>query len=117
MTETIAQERATGTGTGSAQSSTPTPPRPFVRGKSLYLGEQKITVRGVTYGPFSSDPGGGFDPDTAAQDFAQMFESGINAIRFYTPPGRWVLDLAQSHGLMAMIGIPWEQHIAFLDDG
>jgi GT2 family glycosyltransferase len=92
-------------------------PRPSVRGKSLYLGERKLTVKGVTYGPFSSDPDGGFDPETAARDFALMSEAGINAVRFYTPPERWVLDLAHEHGLMAMIGIPWEQHIAFLDDG
>jgi GT2 family glycosyltransferase len=92
-------------------------PRPSVRGKSLYLGERKFTVKGVTYGPFSSDPDGGFDPETVARDFAHMAEVGINSIRFYTPPARWVLDLAHDHGLMAMIGIPWEQHVAFLDDG
>src|SRR5439155_7426821 len=29
---------------------------------------------------------------------------------------RWLLDLAQAHGLKVMVGIPWEQHITFLDD-
>ena len=28
----------------------------------------------------------------------------------------WLLDLAAAHGLRVMIGLPWEQHIAFLDD-
>jgi len=89
--------------------------RPSVRGKSLYLGEEKLTVRGVTYGPFSSDPGGGFDPHTAAGDFAQMRQAGINTIRVYTPPERWLLDLAHEHQLLVLVGVPWEQHIAFLD--
>jgi GT2 family glycosyltransferase len=91
--------------------------RPSVRGKSIYVGDRKLTVSGVTYGPFSSDPGGGFDPDTARRDFAQMASAGINTIRLYTPPERWLLDLAHEHGLFAMVGIPWEQHIAFLDAG
>ncbi|MGE5617365.1 MAG: glycosyltransferase, partial [Candidatus Woesearchaeota archaeon] len=88
-----------------------------MRGKSLYLGGQKLTVQGVTYGPFNSEPGGGFDPDTAARDFAQMAAAGINSIRVYTPPERWLLDLADEHGLLVMVGIPWEQHVAFLDLG
>src|SRR5437764_6868761 len=115
--QTIAQESAAAGGTTRLSRLSTPAPRPSVRGKSLYLGDRKLSVKGVTYGPFSSDPGGGFDPDTAAQDFAQMFEVGINAIRFYTPPERWLLDLANQQGLMAMIGIPWEQHIAFLEDG
>jgi GT2 family glycosyltransferase len=111
--ETLVTDRARDTELAPTESS----PRPAVRGKSLYLGDRKLTVKGVTYGPFSSDPDGGFDQDTAARDFALMSEAGINSVRFYTPPERWVLDLLHEHGLMAMIGIPWEQHIAFLDDG
>jgi GT2 family glycosyltransferase len=91
--------------------------RPSVRGKSLYLGEEKLTVKGVTYGPFGSETDGGFDPDTAAADFEQMAEAGINAIRVYTVPERWLLDLALEHGLLVMVGVPWEQHVAFLDSG
>src|SRR3954454_5175130 len=92
--------------------------RPHVRGKSLYLGEEKLQVRGVTYGPFdSSDPTGGFEHETAARDFAQMAAAGLNAVRLYSAPERWLLDLAQLHGLRVMVGVPWEQHIAFLDTG
>lgn len=101
-----------------ARSTNQTPqPRPAVRGKSLYLGQRKLIVKGVTYGPFDPEPGGGFDPDTAARDFEQMVDAGINAIRVYTPPERWLLDLAHDHGLLVMMGIPWEQHVAFLDSG
>jgi GT2 family glycosyltransferase len=91
--------------------------RPSVRGKSLYLGGDKLAVNGVTYGPFGSEPGGGFDPETAALDFAQMAANGINALRVYTPPEPWLLDLAHEHGLLVMVGVPWEQHVAFLDEG
>jgi GT2 family glycosyltransferase len=89
--------------------------RPTVVGKSIQLGGRKLTIKGVTYGPFSSGPGGGFDRPTAERDLAQIAEAGINAIRVYTPPERWMLDLADAHELLVMIGIPWQQHIAFLD--
>jgi GT2 family glycosyltransferase len=88
-----------------------------VRGKSLYVGDEKLTVKGVTYGPFGSEWDGGFDRDTAAADFEQMAAAGINAIRVYTIPERWLLDLALEHGLLVMVGVPWEQHVAFLDSG
>ncbi len=91
--------------------------RPRVRGKSLYVGEQKLRVNGVTYGPFSSEPSGGFEPEMAERDFAQMAACGINAVRIYSAPERWLLDLAHEHGLRVMAGIPWEQHMAFLDTG
>jgi O-antigen biosynthesis protein len=91
--------------------------RPSVRGKSLFLGDEKLIVRGVTYGPFGSGADAGFDPDVAASDFARMVEAGVNAVRLYTPPERWLLDLAHRHGLWVMVGVPWEQHIAFLDTG
>src|SRR5258706_11361685 len=45
-----------------------------------------------------------------------MAESGVNAIRTYTVPPRWLLDTAQRHGLRVMVGLPWEQHVTFLDD-
>lgn len=27
----------------------------------------------------------------------------------------WLLDSARKHGLYVMVGLPWEEHIAFLD--
>jgi GT2 family glycosyltransferase len=91
-------------------------PRATVRGKSLYVGDRKLNVKGVTYGPLGPEPDGGLDPTTVARDFGHMAAAGINAVRLYSPPQRWLLDLAQSHGLLVMVGIPWEQHIAFLDE-
>ena len=49
-------------------------------------------------------------------DFGQMAANGLNAVRTYTVPPRRVLDLAAEHGLLVMVGIPWEQHVPFLDE-
>src|SRR5437868_13383958 len=92
--------------------------RPHAGGKFLYLGDQKFYVRGVTYGTFRPDADGGeyHSPDVVERDFAQMAANGINAVRTYTVPPRWLLDTAQRHGLRVMVGLPWEQHVAFLND-
>jgi len=92
--------------------------RPVVRGKFIFIGEQKFYVRGVTYGTFKPESDGCeyHNPETVEKDFSMMAACGINAVRTYTVPPRWLLDLARAHGLRVMVGIPWEQHIAFLSD-
>lgn len=92
--------------------------RPRVHGKFLYIGNEKLWVRGVTYGTFRPDTDGNefHDPEIVERDFAQMALHGLNAVRTYTVPPRWLLDLALQYGLRVMVGLPWEQHIAFLDD-
>jgi GT2 family glycosyltransferase len=90
-----------------------------VSGKFLTLAENKFYARGVTYGTFR--PGAYdnqySDPVVVDRDFAQMAANGVNAVRIYTVPPRWLLDTAQRHGLRVMVGLPWEEHITFLDDG
>ncbi len=89
------------------------------RGKSLFLGDEKLYVRGVTYGTFGDETGssGSFpQPSAVAADFAAMAESGVNTVRTYTVPPHWLLDLASEHGLFVMVGVPWEEHVTFLDD-
>ncbi len=44
-----------------------------------------------------------------------MAAQGLNAVRVYTIPPGWLLDLALRHGLRVMVGLPWEQHVAFLE--
>lgn len=92
--------------------------RPRVLGKFLFAGDEKVYIRGVTYGTFRTDAEGNeqHDPDVVERDFAQMAAHGINAVRTYTVPPRWLLDIAQRHRLWVMVGLPWEQHITFLDD-
>lgn len=90
--------------------------RPTVKGKFLYVGEEKLWVKGVSYGTFGLDEEGNeqLAPEVVEKDFAVMAENGFNTVRTYTVPPRWFLDIAQIHGLRVMIGLPWEQHIAFL---
>jgi GT2 family glycosyltransferase len=89
-----------------------------VRGKFLYVGDDKFYLRGVTYGTFRPDEDGAefHNPEQVKRDFAMMAAHGINTLRVYTVPPRWMLDLAAQAGLRLMVGLPWEQHITFLDD-
>src|SRR3712207_742761 len=93
--------------------------RPRVGGKFIFVGEEKFYIRGVSYGTFRPGADGDeyHDPKVVEQDFAQMAANGLNAVRTYTVPPRWLLDTAQRHGLYVMVGLPWEGHVAFLDDG
>jgi O-antigen biosynthesis protein len=72
----------------------------------------------VTYGTFRPGPEGEEYPSDSVvgADFAAMAAHGLNAIRTYTVPPLRVLDAAVMHGLRVMIGLPWEQHVTFLDD-
>jgi GT2 family glycosyltransferase len=92
--------------------------RPQIFGKSIFVGDEKFWVRGVTYGPFAADESGAPYPSPAVvdKDFKAIKSAGLNTLRLYTVPPTWLLDLAAAQGLRAMIGLPAEQHIAFLDD-
>jgi GT2 family glycosyltransferase len=92
--------------------------RPHVHGKFLFVGDEKFWIRGVTYGTFRPDAKGVQFPthDIVADDFRTMAEVGLNSIRVYTPPPLWLMDTAAAFGLRVMVGLPWEQHIVFLDD-
>ncbi len=71
--------------------------RPRVQGKFIFVGDEKLYVRGVTYGTFRLDEDGNenHDPQVVEQDFALMAANGLNAIRTYTVPPSWLLDAAQ----------------------
>src|SRR3954452_19539586 len=93
-------------------------PAVTVRGKFLWAADEKLYLKGVTYGTFRPDEDG-VDlppPDRVEEDLAGMASAGFNVIRVYTVPPRQFLDLAQRHGLRVLVGLPWEQHVAFLDD-
>ena len=92
--------------------------RVLPRGKFFHLDGQRFLIKGVTYGTFGPDAQGyQFPPiDRIAADFAAMSEYGINTVRVYTVPSPALLDEAARRGLRVMVGIPWAQHIAFLDD-
>ena len=92
--------------------------RPRVRGKFLFIGEEKFYIRGATYGTFHPDEEGNeyTSRERVERDFAMMRANGINSVRTYTVPPGWFLDVAHRYDLHVMVGLPWEQHVAFLDD-
>jgi O-antigen biosynthesis protein len=92
--------------------------RPRALGKFLWVGDEKLYVRGVTYGPLRAGAGGGEygEPDLVEADLDAIAGHGFNAIRTYTVPPHWLLDAAHRAGLWVMAGLPWEQHVAFLED-
>jgi len=92
--------------------------RPSAPGKFLHAGGTKLWVRGVTYGTFRPTAGGMLypAPATVRRDFAQIAAAGFNAVRTYTAPPVWLLDLAADQGLRVMVGLWWPQHVAFLGD-
>jgi len=91
--------------------------RPHVDGKFLAVGDERLWVKGVTYGTFAPDAEGHRfgTPDQVERDFAAMSACGVNAVRTYTAPPAWVLDTAARNDLWLLIGLSWEQHVAFLD--
>src|SRR5687768_10813463 len=92
--------------------------RAAVGGKFLQLGSERFWVKGVTYGTFAPDGNGRHFPTPAriAEDFASMRRAGVNTVRTYTVPDQRFLDLAQQDELRIMVGVPWADHVAFLDD-
>src|SRR5215475_6671507 len=91
--------------------------RPYALGKSIFTGDKKLYIRGVTYGPFRPDQDGNkyHNPEVVERDFAQIAANGLNAVRTYTVPPRWLLDAAQRHGLFVMVGLPMERQAIYLD--
>ena len=99
----------------------PTPPPTMaavrVDGKFFRAGLQKHFVKGVTYGPFGPGSHGAQFPelDMVERDFALMVTAGVNTVRVFTVPPVRLLDAALKHGLKVLVGLPWSQHVAFLD--
>lgn len=91
--------------------------RAYVKGKFLYNGNEKFYIKGVTYGTFRPQQDGLQYPseDVVEKDFRMMAQHGINCIRTYTVPPEYLLTIALKHDLKVMVGLPWEQHITFLD--
>jgi GT2 family glycosyltransferase len=92
--------------------------RPRASGKFLFAGDEKLYVRGVTYGTFRPDAKGWHlpAPELVERDLDEMARNGVNAVRLYCVPPQRVLDQVWLRGLRVVVGIPWEQHVAFLDD-
>jgi O-antigen biosynthesis protein len=93
--------------------------RPDVRGKFLWVGDEKLYVKGVTYGAFEPDAAGTeyHERDILERDFALMADAGLNTVRIpHTMPPVWLLDAAERYGLKVMVGLSAEQYAGFLAD-
>ncbi len=92
--------------------------RPRVGGKFLFAGGEKLYVRGVTYGTFrpNTERDEFPEPATVERDFRLMAAHGVNAVRTYTAPPRWVLDRAWQYGLRVMVGLAVEREVGYLND-
>lgn len=73
-------------------------------------------IKGVTYGTFKPQNELQF-PEllVVEKDFEMMAANGMNCVRTYTVPPLYLLDTALKYNLKVMVGLPWEQHITFLD--
>jgi O-antigen biosynthesis protein len=91
---------------------------PTTAGKFIEADGKRFLIKGVSYGTFAPSEDNGQFPklDQVRADFALMARSGFNTVRTYTVPSLALLDEAARHGLRVMIGLPWSQHVAFLDD-
>src|SRR5262249_45040337 len=91
--------------------------RPHVGGKFLFVGRDKLWIRGVTYGAFRPGPNGQEYHETKVleRDFSLMAANGLNAVRIpHTTPPRNLLNIAQRHGLRVMVGLSAEQYAGYL---
>jgi len=88
-----------------------------IDGKFLRNGASRLFVKGISYGTFAPDANGYQFPDSSrvAEDFRSMAKLGINTVRTYTVPSPALLDAAAAYDLKVFVGMPWAQHIAFLD--
>ena len=89
------------------ESAEPSFRRVAVRGRGFVLGGLPFTVRGVTYGAFRLNTAEEPFPEPARveRDFEAMAAHGVNAVRVYTPPPLWLLDLAQAHDIRVLAGL------------
>jgi len=89
-----------------------------VDGKFLSAGNRRFLIKGVTYGTFAPRPDGSQYPpaDVVGRDLSAMARAGFNSVRVYTPPPTSFLDSAHAAGVRVIVGLPWTEHVAFLDD-
>jgi GT2 family glycosyltransferase len=87
------------------------------QGKFFFSGGEKVLLKGITYGPFAPNGSGAPFPDrvTVERDLALVGELGANTLRVFHVPPPWMLDAAAERGLRLLVGIPWAEHVCFLD--
>ncbi len=79
---------------------------------------RKVTLRGVTYGPFRPNAAGEPwpEPDQLQADIAHIAALGFNVIRIYEAPSPALLEACAAHDLRVLAGVAWTQHVDFCED-
>lgn len=87
-------------------------------GRFFRVGGVKLTLKGVTYGPFALDAAGLPLPprERVVADFDLLRELNANALRVYHAPPAWFLDLAHERGLRVMVDVAWPKNLNFAFD-
>ena len=91
----------------------------FLRIKAPQSAGERFLVKGVTYGTVRARRRRLSVPSSAPGRRRLPPDGGPWASTrsaFTPPPRRDLLDDAAAHGLRVMVGLPWSQHVAFLDD-
>ncbi len=87
-------------------------------GKFFRDGDGRFFVKAVSFGPFPPDAEGRTLP--VGQDLAEYLQSvvdvGANTLRVYEVPPLDFVDSCMDLGLRVIIGIPWAQHVDFLEN-
>jgi GT2 family glycosyltransferase len=86
-------------------------------GKFLHVDGDRFLIKGVSYGTFAPNRNGELFPELGriAMDFDAMVDMDANTVRTYTVPDVALLDEARRAGLRVIVGVPWTQHVAFLE--
>src|SRR5436853_7049795 len=89
---------------------------PTIGGKFFFVGDHKLYLRGVSYGPFAAASHGFPFPEeeTHERDLALMVELGANCLRTFTVPTRWLLDRTAERSIRVLVTIPRAKHNSFL---
>ncbi len=89
-----------------------------VSGKFLRVGEEKVRLRGISYGPFRPNATGDPFPEDSRLtcDLEHLWALKFDTVRLYDPPSKHLLSEAQRLGLRLIVGIPWTDHVDFLRD-
>jgi O-antigen biosynthesis protein len=102
----------------SPPNAAPEQARLRVSGKFLRVGGEKVSLKGVSYGPFRPNAQGEPFPDEPqlTADLEHISALGFDTLRLYDPPSEALLRLAERLGLRLIVGIPWTDHVDFLRD-
>jgi hypothetical protein len=89
-----------------------------VSGKFLRVGDEKVRLRGISYGPFRPNAAGAPFPEDSrlTSDLEHLWALKFDTVRLYDPPNDHLLSEAQRLGLRLIVGIPWTDHVDFLRD-